>query len=72
MHIAVYHGEGRLELEGPRRWLPSSLRSFIKGPPSKFYDERDILGMRGTYIHCTDPDVADWLKARLPATALLI
>ncbi len=29
-------------------------------------------GMRGTYIHCTEPDVADWLKARLPATALLI
>ncbi len=27
----------------PRRWLRSSMRSYCKGPPSKFYDERDIL-----------------------------
>ncbi len=28
-----------------RRWLPSSLRSYPKGPPSKFYGERGILWM---------------------------
>ncbi len=29
------------ELRSP--WLPSSLRSYRKGPASKFYDERDIF-----------------------------